>query len=65
MEDGERRIFLVEKASRVRNVLCLLLAGVECEGDVAHGTRMIHETFARERDDREQGEGNCRLSDGV
>jgi hypothetical protein len=46
MKDGERRIFVVEKASRVRNVLCLLLAGVECVGGVAHGTGMIHEAFA-------------------
>jgi hypothetical protein len=46
MEDGERRIFVIEKASRVRNALCVLSAGVECHGDIAHGTRMIHETFA-------------------
>jgi len=46
MEDGERRIFVVEKASRVRKALCVLLAGAECEGDVAHGTRMIDEMFA-------------------
>jgi hypothetical protein len=52
MEDGERRIFVVEKASRVRNALCVLLAGAECEGNVAHGTRMIHGTFAEANRDQ-------------
>jgi hypothetical protein len=52
MEDGERRIFVVEKASRVRNALCLISAGAECEGDVAQGTRMINETLAEANRDQ-------------
>jgi hypothetical protein len=46
MENGERRIFVVEKASRVRNALCVISAGAECEGDIAHGTRMIDQMLA-------------------
>ena len=71
MEDGERRIFVVEKASRVRNALCLISAGAECEGDVAHGTRMINETFAQANRDhlvlhlRYAPTPNNRVSPGV
>jgi len=71
MEDGERRLFVVEKASRVRNALCVLLAGVEREGDVAHGTRMIHKTFAEANRDklvlhlRYAGTPHNRVSPGV
>ena len=46
MEDGDRRIFVVEKTSRVHNALCLLLAGAGCEGEVAHGACMIGKMFA-------------------
>ena len=52
MEDGERRIFVVEKASRVRNALCVISAGAECEGDAAHGPRMIDEMFAQANRDQ-------------
>ena len=52
MEDGERRIFVVEKASRVRKALCAISAGAECEGEEAHGTRMNHGTFAEANRDQ-------------
>jgi hypothetical protein len=43
MKEGERRIFVLEKAPRVHNALCALLAGVGCEGDGVHSTREMHE----------------------
>jgi CheY-like chemotaxis protein len=52
MKEGERRIFVVEKASSVRSALCALLAGVGCEGDVAHSTPEIHERVGEANRDK-------------
>jgi len=52
MKEAERRIFVVEKAPSVRNALCALLAGVGCEGDVAHSSRKIHERFGEANRDK-------------
>ena len=52
MEDGERRIFVVEKAPSVRNALCALLVGVACEGAVAHSARKIYERFGEANRDK-------------
>ena len=52
MKEAERRIFVVEKGSSVRNALCALLAGVGSEGDVARNTREIHEKFGEANRDK-------------
>jgi DNA-binding NtrC family response regulator len=52
MKEGERRIFVVEKAPSVRNALCALLAGVGCEGNGAHSIREMHERFGEANRDK-------------
>ena len=45
-------MFILEKAPSVHNALCVLLAGVGCEGDVAHSIRKIHEMFGEANRDK-------------
>jgi CheY-like chemotaxis protein len=43
-----RRVLIIEDEPAVRNVLYVLLAGVGCEGDVAHTDRQALEMVTRE-----------------
>lgn len=43
-----RRVLIIEDEPAVRNVLYVLLAGVGCEGDVAHTDRQALELLTRE-----------------
>ena len=52
VEEGERYILTIGKASVIRDALSLVLAGVKSEGDLTPGSRERLEAFAKNGCDR-------------
>jgi CheY-like chemotaxis protein len=52
VKESERRIFIIEQAPSIRNVLSTLMPGAESNGDIAHSTLETLEKFGEGEGDK-------------